>query len=132
MKVKIRNIVFLSILIALTGCPISRKWTEEERETFKKKCENQIYFDPDPICFTGFLFEEIDTVTVIEKDSSTNLDTLFIYPAQKRSKYDEQQQKYWGSADVQFNVNHTYEFYLGTDTPYVLDNMEMIMWANLQ
>ena len=129
MKNKVKNIIFLLLIIFLTGCLNSSKWTEEERKAFKSKCSSQIYFNTDPICFTGFEFEEIDTVIVIEKDSVTTLDTLYIYPKQQRDKHDEQYHKYWGASDVQFNVNHTYEFYLGSNKPYVLDNMEVIMWV---
>lgn len=126
---KIEAIIFSALLISLTGCWNSSSWTEEERETFRTKCESQIYFDTDPICFTGFTYEEIDTVIVLEKDSITTIDTIYIYTRQERSKHDKENQKFWGSPDTEFNVNHSYEFYLESDTPYVLDNMEMIMWA---
>jgi hypothetical protein len=36
---------------------------------------------------------------------------------------------YWAHIENNLNFNHSYEFYLGKDKPYILDNMEMIMSA---
>ena len=121
---KLKAIIFCTILLSLTGCWNST-WTEEERKTFKTKCESQILFDVNPIFFTGFTLDEIDTIMAIEKDKNKIIDTVYFYPQQERSEL----QKFSSSPNVQFNINHSYEFYLDSNTPYVLDNMEMIMWS---
>lgn len=125
-KLKIK--IFIVLLISLIGCRTPSSWTEEQREEFKKNCESQIYFDTNSIYFIGFKYEEIDTITIVEKDNRTIIDTLFIYPQQEKDNHDNENQRFWGSPNVQFNINNIYEFYLDSDTPYVLDNMEMIMW----
>ena len=124
-----KKILILTSLISLTSCWISSTWSKEKREEFKIECESQIYFETGGICFNGFKFDEIDTVTVIEKENTFIIDTLFIYPQQKRNKFDEERQRFSGTPEIKFNVNHTYEFFLESDTPYILDNMEMIMWS---
>jgi hypothetical protein len=130
MKIKFINtyILFFSTVL-LTSCWESSSWTEEKRETFRMECESQVYFDTDAICFTGFTFDEIDTVMVIEKNNLTTLDTLYTYANINRNKHDKKYNKYWGDPTSQFNVNNTYEFHIDTDEPYILHNMEMIMWA---
>lgn len=121
--------IFIGLtLLSLTSC-WNADWTEEEREEFRTECESKTEFDVDPICFIGFEYDEIDTIRIIEKDSLDILDTLYIYPKESQSEHDKSSDKIWSSPKVSFNVNHSYEFYLDSDTPYVLDNMEMIMWA---
>lgn len=104
-------------------------WTEEERANYKFECESQAYFVPEPISFTGYIYNEIDTIVVVEKDSLTIIDTLYIYPQKERSQYDISSKRFWGSTSAQFNINHSYEFYIDSGIPYVLDNMAMIVWA---
>ena len=123
---KFKPILYLTIL-SLTSCWNS-SWTEAERKAFKEKCDSQIYFNIHPIKFTGFEFEEIATIPIVEKDSNKIIDTLFIYPNNQRAAHEIQNQTYSSSPPLKFNKNHSYEFYLGSDAPYILDNMQMIMW----
>jgi len=117
--------IFLIVLL-LCSCENS-KWTDKERTDFKKKCEGQVYFDTNPIYFSGFEFNEIDTVMIVEKEALVALDTLYIYLESESGKKVYRRIRYSGTPKVQFNISHTYEFYLGSDKPYVLSNMEMIM-----
>jgi len=125
---KLKMILFSVFSTFLTGCWFP-SLTNAKREKFKTKCKSQIYFDTGSICFAGFPFEQIDTIRVVEKDGITPINTLYIYPRQERHNHNTELQEFWGIPEVQFNVNHSYEFYLDSDKPYILDNMEMIIWA---
>ena len=115
--------------LMLFSCLKLNEWTDKEREDFKRKCSETTTFIEGPICFTGFQFEEIDTIKVIEKDNLKEIDTFFIYAEKERDSNDSIYKKNWANIVREINVNNSYEFYLGKDKPYILDNMEMIMWA---
>jgi len=121
------KIIFpLLSLMILTSCWKTR-WSEKERNEFSENCSKQTYFDAGLISFTGFEFKEIDTIEVIEKRHLEIIDTIYIIIDKHR--HNKGNKRYMGRTDTQFNVNHSYEFILGNEKPYVLDNMEMIMWA---
>ena len=128
MKTLINKIYTLILLITLTSC-WNTNWSEKERKEFSEKCSKQIYFNTGSICFTGFEFNEIREVKAIEKNGLEILDTILMKIEIQRDNHDKNYKRYWGQTDTEFNVNHSYEFILGSDKPYILDNMEMIMWA---
>ena len=105
------------------------EWTEKERQEFKTKCSETIIFEANPIYFTGFDFDEIDTVQVIERSNSKSVDTFYIYTDIENSLNSKEDKKYWADINKKLNIKNAYEFYLGNDKPYILDNMEMIMWS---
>lgn len=123
---KVKYLILIASILILSGCWESNKWTEKEKEEFRAQCSKKVNFDVNAISFTGFNFEEIDTTVIIEKSGSIIIDTLIIYP--RKDSYDESRERYWASPQIQFNVNYKYEFYLGQDKPYILNNMEMVMW----
>jgi hypothetical protein len=117
-------LAFITFVLILSGCAGFSRWTEKEREAFRIKCSETIYFDANPIIFAGFDPEEIDTVVVIEKSNSSIIDTFIMDSPVRISNQDN---RYWTKPLTKFNVNHKYEFYIGNDKSYVLDNMEMSM-----
>ena len=123
-----KHIYLLISLLLLTSC-WSTEWTEKERKDFSEKCSKQINFNAGSIHFDGFEFNELDNAKVIEKNGLKVLDTIVIKIDTHRGNHDKQHKRYWGGFDIDLNVNHSYEFILGNDEPYVLNNMKMIMWA---
>lgn len=129
MRALVKNAYLLIPLFLLVSC-WSTEWTEKEREEFSQKCSQKTHFNVGAICFTGFEQDEVTIVKAIEKNGLKILDTILIdVNAIRRSDHDKEYLRYWGSSDIEFNVNHSYEFILGNEEPYVLNNMEMIMWA---
>ncbi|MTH15596.1 hypothetical protein [Flavobacterium sp. LC2016-01] len=124
-----RYSILFCLLLSLISCNKLYEWTEKERQDFKTKCSQTIYFIPDPISFTGFEFDEIDSIKVIEKSNLKKISTFFIYLDKENNLNRPEYKTYWTHIEKNLNVNHSYEFYLGKDKPYILNNMEMIMWA---
>jgi hypothetical protein len=124
-----KYLILICLFFPFISCNKLNEWTEKERQDFKIKCSKTIYFNPSPISFTGFEFEEIDSVKVVEKSNSKKINTFFVYVDKENHMNRIEYKIYWANIEQNFNVNNSYEFYLGKDKPYVLDNMEMIMWA---
>jgi len=124
-----KYLIFICLFLSFISCNKSNEWTEKERQDFKIKCSKTIYFKPDPISFTGFEFDEIDSVKVVEKNDSKKVNTFFFHADKENNLNRIEDKIYWAHIENNLNVNHSYEFYLGKDKPYILDNMEMIMWA---
>ena len=126
---KIKKVLIIFLSITLFSCWKSNEWSEKERNDFKKKCAETKTFKVNPICFTGFEFNEVKSIKIIEKNKSESIDTFHIHAQTFRDKHDSIYKQHWADINKEFNVSNTYEFYIGKDKPYILDNMEMIMWA---
>lgn len=118
-------VLFISILI-FSSCWGMSRWTKEELAEFTRKCKNTSVFEVDPISFSGFDFQEVETIVITEKFKNQVIDTNTIHVDQV---WDGSfREKYWISPSMQMNINHTYEFHIGQGRPYILDSMEMIVW----
>ncbi len=126
---RIKNLLFIGLSLTLFSCWKSSEWTENERNVFKKKCTETKTFKEGSICFTGFDFNEVNKIKVIEKYKSKPIDTFYIYAEKFRDNHDSIYKQHWADVNKEFNVKNSYEFNIGKDKPYILDNMEMIMWA---
>jgi hypothetical protein len=116
----------LALLCTVVSCWESG-WTEEERIEFRKKCESQVLIEINSICLTGFQFSAVDTVMVVEKHGSNIIDSIYIYTSPNRDPSDEECNHYRVHPHAYFNINGSYEFYLGDSLPYVLHEMEIVM-----
>ena len=124
-----KYLLFTIAFVSIKGCWLSNDWTEEERQAFREKCNKQKEFSPNPIIFSGFDLNGTDSILVIKKNNSTAIDTLNIYIEKNRNKWDIENSKYSGTSTKDFNVNNKYEFQIKNETPYILDSMEIVMWA---
>ena len=121
------NILLVLIVATLLGGCWNSSWTEQERSDFRKKCESQDCIDNPLFCFTGFDFDDIDTILIEEREGDEVIDSMFIYGRPERSSHDEKYQKFWGRLEGQINTNYSYDFYLDKGKPYTLHQMEIIM-----
>lgn len=123
------HLILLFVILTLTGCWESNRWTEEERNAFEKKCNQTREFEVSPICFEGFEYQ--DSIMIIVKNNKTILDTLFTRMRMNQNKFVTSNNKIWNThlPKLTFNINNQYDFYIGKEAPYELNNMEMIMWA---
>lgn len=123
-----KHLFSLCFFLVFFSC--KNEWTEKERQDFEKDCSKKTHFEPGNVCFTGFKHEDIDTITIIEKSNSVRVDSFTVY-ANTINNLDkpDNNEEYWAYIDRRFNIKHNYEFHLGEDKPYILKDMEMIMWA---
>ena len=124
-----KYLILILAILSLTSCWESNRWTEEERKDFEKKCDQTIEFDVSPICFEGF--NQQDRIMIIVRNQNIILDTLYTKMRENQNNFDKGYNRYWSThlPKLTFNINNQYDFYLGDDAPYVLSNMEMIMWS---
>ncbi|MFP9098880.1 hypothetical protein ACLI09_07490 [Flavobacterium sp. RHBU_24] len=113
----------------LTACVESHRWTETEREEFRLKCESTTTFVPESILFSGFSYNEIDIIKVVEREGTMAIDTFYIYTNKEIHGGDTLRNKLWADVDRPFALKNTYDFYLEKSKPYTLTDMEMVMWS---
>ncbi|MES2515857.1 MAG: hypothetical protein V4580_17010 [Bacteroidota bacterium] len=121
-------ILFLS-LTAFTAC-FNNSWTEDERKTFETTCHQTDSVENLVCLFYGFDNSEFDSVLIKEYKDSTLLDSfkLVVNPAQSPSDIKRKERS--ATIPKKLSIHNSYHFIIPSQTPYVLDNMNMVMWAH--
>lgn len=115
-KLKFFVIIALSALVVF-GCG----WSEDEKKEFQAKCaEGVSFFEFNSIDLYGFNKNEIDTIKMVELDSSSASDTIEIYTDSLGRN------NYHISPSVKLKFGCTYHFYIDS-VKHVVSDIEMVM-----
>ncbi len=124
-----KNIIpfcFLLLLFLVTGC--FTHWSDEERAEFEAKCASTKTFDNEGFLFRGFDNAEFDSIVIKEYQGQVLLDSFKMYVSPSVTPYDVEYKCRSGSFDREMNIDYTYHFLIPGYEPYVLADMEMVMW----
>jgi len=122
-----RKLLYIPFIVLLTGC--FSHWSEEDREEFEAECTNTKTFSNEVFSFRGFDDAEFYSISVIEYNGTTPIDTFSISVSPARDDFDRKHKRRTGSTDREMNVDYTYHFLIPGQKPYVLSDMKMIIWA---
>ncbi len=112
----------LSVFFAFVYIVDSRNKTKERQS--EHACAETEWIDGLSVCFTGFDYEEIETIRLKRMREGHAIDSLTFRPERERDRYHESRSLYWATAHSPIHLRDEYHIVLPSGRTYVLSEMK--------
>lgn len=101
-------------------------WTEKRKRDFEEKCTKTDTVNGLNCSLTGFDYDEIENVEVLQIHNGQIVDSFYVQP--NKNSFDPIRKRYSANIDKPLCIKDTFQFIIkGCDT-FILSGMRMIMW----